>query len=181
MDTFIGTIALFGFNFQPRGWAFCNGQLMSISQNSALFSLLGTMYGGDGVTTFGLPDLRGRFPVGQGNGPGLSPYQVGQMGGTEQQTITTAQLPAHTHALIGSSSDATASTLNGNVLASSNGVDTVTEAVITVNAYAPAGNPVAANNAAIGMAGSSQPVSTMSPYIALNFCIATEGIYPSRQ
>ncbi len=103
------------------------------------------------------------------------------MGGTEQQTITTAQLPAHTHALVGSGSDATANTLNGNVLASSNGTDTVTEAVVTVNAYAPAGNPVAADNTAIGLSGGGQPMPVMPPYIGLNYCICTEGIYPSRQ
>lgn len=155
MDTFIGTIALFGFNFAPRGWQFCQGQLMSISQNTALFSVLGTQYGGDGVNTFGLPALRGRVPLGQGAGPGLTPRQIGERGGTEQQTISTAQLPAHTHALIGSGSDATASSLNGNVLASPNGLDTGTETAVTVNAYAPAGNPVSANNAAIGVSGGS--------------------------
>src|SRR5690625_4414253 len=99
MDTFIGTIQLFAFDFVPRGWAACNGQLLPISQHTALYSLLGTQYGGDGRTTFGLPDLRGRVPLGQGQGPGLASYAVGETGGAETTTLTTEQLPAHTHAV----------------------------------------------------------------------------------
>src|ERR1044071_3337098 len=94
---FVAEITIFAFNFAPRGWALCQGQLLAISQNTALFSLLGTMYGGNGVTTFGLPDLRGRTPVHVGQGPGLSPYDQGQVGGTETESLTVSQLPAHSH------------------------------------------------------------------------------------
>ena len=103
MDPFIGELRLFGFNFAPRGWALCQGQLMSISQNTALFSLLGTMYGGNGQTTFGLPDLRGRTALGFGQGPGLSPYDQGQPGGAEQVTLLAGQLPPHNHTVSASS------------------------------------------------------------------------------
>jgi microcystin-dependent protein len=99
-DPFVGTIGIFGFNFAPRGWAQCNGQLLSIAQYSALFSLIGTYYGGDGRTTFALPDLRGRVPVNYGQGPGLSSYQIGQRGGAEQVSITIPNLPAHSHTII---------------------------------------------------------------------------------
>lgn len=180
MEPFIGMIALFGFNFPPRGWAPCNGQLMSIAQNTALFSLLGTTYGGNGQTTFALPDLRSRVPLGQGQGPGLSNYPIGQQGGTENVTMTANQMPQHTHPLTGSGNAATANTLNGNVPAKPNGVTTLGEEAVTVNAYAPAGNPVAANPAAIGVAGGNQPLPVMQPYLVMNYCIALQGIYPSR-
>lgn len=105
-EPFVGEIRMFGFNFEPQGWAFCDGRLLPISQNAALFSLLGTTYGGDGVSTFALPDLRSRVPVSLGQGEGLSSYAEGQAGGTETVTITPAQMPAHTHAVNASSSPA---------------------------------------------------------------------------
>src|SRR3977135_1047673 len=116
MDAYIALILLFGGNFEPRNWAFCNGQIMSISQNTALFSLLGTTYGGNGQTTFALPDLRGRVPVGQGQGPGLSNYSLGQVAGAENLFLSIAQLPSHTHAItLGSlAATARAKNLSGN-------------------------------------------------------------------
>ena len=122
MDEFLGTIKLFGFNFAPKGWMFCNGQILSISQNTALFSLLGTMYGGNGQTTFAVPDLRSRIAVGMGQGPGLSSYDQGQVGGVEAETLLVSQMPAHTHTatavLTAENSQATAQNPNGKYLAS---------------------------------------------------------------
>src|SRR3954454_5741331 len=120
-DPFIGELRLFGFNFAPRNWATCDGQLMSISQNTALFSLLGTQYGGNGQTTFALPDLRGRVPKHAGQGPGLSTYTIGQVGGTETQTLSASQMPAHTHAVAASTDDATTSQPGGKVPAAVGG------------------------------------------------------------
>lgn len=169
MDPYIGTIAFFGFNFAPRGWATCQGQLMSISQNTALFSLLGTMYGGDGRTTFALPDLQGRFPMGQGQGPGLPNYGQGQAGGSPQTTLTQNNLPAHTHA-VGTAAQPTSKSPQGNVPAVSTGGA----------AYGPAVDGGAMNGSMIQPAGGSQPFSTMPPYLVGNWCIALEGVYPSR-
>jgi microcystin-dependent protein len=174
MDVFIGTISLFGFNFAPRGWAMCAGQLLPISQNSALFALLGTMYGGDGIQTFGLPDLRGRVAVGMGNGPGLSPYNQGQMAGSETVTLLQTEMPMHNHLLNVSGSGATSTTPSGNVLAVSALPDES-----PVNTYGPTPNATA-NPQAIGMAGGNQPHQNIQPYLALNYCIALEGIFPSR-
>lgn len=166
-EPFIGQLLCVGFNFAPSGWALCNGQLISISQNTALFSLLGTQFGGNGQTTFGLPDLRGRIPLGQGQGPGLSNYDIGQMGGSESVTLTTAQLPAHNHSVSANSGDAN----NGspaNTFPSGGG------------AYNTATNK-AMNPAMTGQAGGSQPHGNLQPYLALNWIIALEGIFPSRQ
>lgn len=179
MDVYIGMIGLFAFNFAPKSWAICNGQLMSIAQNSALFSLIGTTYGGDGVTTFALPDLRGRVPNGQGQGPGLSDYAMGQASGTEQVTLLGMQMPAHNHLMEVSRSPATVSDPTGGVLAASNGtVDNLGEPV-TVHSYAPAPNAVA-NAQAITMSGGNQPHPNMQPYVTMNYCIALYGIFPSR-
>ena len=179
MEPFIGQICLFGFDYAPTGWALCNGQTLSIAQNSALYSLLGTRYGGDGVSSFMLPNLQGRVPLGQGTGTGLSPYTMGEQGGNQTVTISTAQLPAHNHMLTGSGNAAAASTLNGNVLASSNG-STSGEEPVTVNAYGPAGETVNADPSAISSTGGNQPVDVRQPYLVLNYCIALQGIWPSR-
>lgn len=176
----MGMIALFGFNFAPKGWMFCNGQLLSISQNSALFALLGTTYGGDGQTTFALPNLQSRVPLGMGTGPGLSNYQIGQTGGTEDVTLLSTQMPQHNHMLTGSGDAATVNNLRGSVLAQPNGVASPSEDTVAVNAYAPAGNPVVADPSAISMAGGNQPHQNMQPYLAMNYCIAVQGIFPSR-
>ena len=168
-EPFIGQICIYGFNFAPRGWAFCNGQLLSISQNTALFSLLGTMYGGNGQTTFALPDLRSRFPNHFGQGPGLSNYSQGQVGGTENVTLTVNNLPAHGHPVAppASTNSPTAPKPTNNVPAAGNFYDAGPGAVTMFNYQT-------------GLAGGSQPAGIMNPYLTLNYCIALEGIFPSR-
>ncbi len=160
---FLAEIRIFSFNFAPKGWAMCNGQLLPINQNQALFSLLGTTYGGDGITTFALPNLQGRVPVHPGSG-----ISLGQTGGEQAHTLNVAELPAHTHAPVGSSSSASASNPTGDLWAS------------PVNgSYSPAAN-TAMNPDLIIATGGSQPHDNMSPYLVLNFCIALQGIFPSR-
>jgi microcystin-dependent protein len=171
-EPFIAEIKMFAGNFAPRGWAFCQGQILSIAQNTALFSLLGTMYGGDGRTTFGLPDLRGRVPVGQGQGPGLSPRAIGELAGVENVTLTAQQMPAHNHAAMASGAKGNTNSPIGKVWSKDAGVQSA-----TYTGNAPDGT-MAAN--AIGSAGGSQPHENMPPYLGVNFIIALEGIYPSR-
>lgn len=148
----------------------CNGQLLSIAQNTALFSLLGTQYGGDGQSTFALPDLRGRFPLGAGQGPGLSPRTQGETGGAEQYTLTVAQLPAHTHPLAASKTEATVTSPAGVLLG----------AKARVPLYATPGNFTTMSTLSIGSTGGTQPHPAMPPYVVLNFIIALQGIYPAR-
>jgi microcystin-dependent protein len=173
MDFYIAQIFMFGGNFAPRSTAFCDGQILSIAANTALFSLLGTTYGGDGRTTFALPDLRGRVPMGAGNGPGLTPRELGERGGTESITLTTNQLPSHTHVatLNVSTAAATATSPSGNVLAAAER-----------EVYAPSASMVAASASAVTVqpAGGGQPFSIVQPYLVISFCIATQGIFPSR-
>ena len=170
-EPFVGEIRMFGFNFPPQGWAFCDGQLLSISQNAALFSLLGTTYGGDGVSNFALPDLRSRVPVSQGQGEGLSSYAEGQAGGTETVTLAAAQMPAHTHAVSASSSPAASERPAGRVLARS-----------PDHSYIPEPDTDTVMNAKmIGEAGNSQPHDNIQPYLVLNFCIALQGVFPARE
>jgi microcystin-dependent protein len=170
-EPFVGEIRMFGFNFPPQGWALCDGQLLSISQNAALFSLLGTTYGGDGESTFALPDLRSRVPVSQGQGDGLSSYAEGQAGGTETVTLAAAQMPAHTHAVSASSSPAASERPAGRVLARS-----------PDHSYIPEPDTDTVMNAKmIGAAGNSQPHDNIQPYLALNFCIALQGVFPARE
>ncbi len=155
---------MFGCNFAPRGWAFCQGQLLPISQNTALFSLLGT--------TFALPDFRGRVPVGQGQGPGLSSYFLGQQSGTETITLTINQLPAHTHALMATTETGDSADPTGAFPANTGALDREYK-------QSPV-NKVAMNTAAVETKGGSQPHTNLQPYLAINFCIALEGIFPSR-
>jgi microcystin-dependent protein len=169
-EPFVGEIRMFGFGFAPQGWAPCNGQLLPINQNQALFSLLGTTYGGDGETTFALPDMRSRVPAGQGQGPGLSSYAEGQAGGAETVTLAAAQMPGHTHPVKASSSPAGSGQPEGRALArSASHIYTATPDAGTVM-----------NAGMLGDAGGSQPHDNIQPYLALNFCIALFGIYPSR-
>ncbi|MEK7857261.1 MAG: tail fiber protein [Acidobacteriota bacterium] len=176
-EPFIGQIIMFGGNFQIRGWAFCNGQLLSIAQNTALFSLLGTTYGGNGQTTFALPDLRGRAPVHFGQGPGLSNYSLGQVGGTETQTITQNQMPAHNHQVLTNSSNGNASSAENNFIA----LPVLSGATPTaVNGYRTTQDGTTMNPQSISIAGGSQPLPIRPPYLALNYLIALEGIFPSR-
>ncbi len=169
MEAFIATIMMFGGNFAPRGWAFCNGQIMSIAQNSALFSLLGTTYGGDGIQTFGLPNLQSRMPMHAGNGPGLSDRTLGESGGSENATLTLANMPAHNHQIASMSTNGDQVSPANNFPAENSGG----------SAYSSRADSTMNPNA-VSVAGSSQPFSTESPYLVVNFIICLEGIYPSR-
>lgn len=170
-DPFVAEIRIFGFNFAPKGWAFCNGQLLPISQNTALFSLLGTTYGGDGKSTFALPDMQGNAPMQPGQGQGLSLRDLGEMSGVENVTLLVSEMPVHPHTLNCSIDDADlripAPTRS---MAKSSGG----------NMYAPGnGNQMMAFQA-LPPAGGSQPHNNMQPYLTLNFCIALQGIFPAR-
>jgi len=199
MEGTIGEIRLFGGNFAPRGWSLCTGQSMSISENTTLYSILGTTYGGDGVNTFNLPDLQGRIAVGTGQGPGLSNYVLGESIGFEEVTITTAQMPAHNHQTVvtpGSGASTLAATLYG--VNDAGGLDTPGGNYIGqdngagATSYATSGTPVAMNASSIknvqlplpivtlGGSGGNLPHENRQPVQALNFIICVEGIYPSR-
>ncbi len=179
MDEFIGIIKIFGGNFAPNGWALCNGQLLSISQNTALFSILGTTYGGDGRTTFGLPDLRGRTAVGMGAGPGLPVINQGDLSGEANHTLVSNEMPMHTHAASVSSADssqtaatagasiATPGSLSGRTFTATNGFNTSTP-------------NIALNPTSIAQTGGSQPHNNMQPYLGVNYIICLQGIFPSR-
>jgi microcystin-dependent protein len=186
-EPFLGEIRMVGFNFAPRGWALCNGQIMAISTNTALFSLLGTTYGGNGQTTFGLPNLQGRFPMHAGSGPGLSPRTLGEMSGTENVTIINAQMPMHTHPIAGSVS-VPASSAPGTASAPASGLHlgqvvdpsgTVTDLALYNNVASDVALAATVSLQA-GIAGGSQPLPIMNPFLVVNFIIATEGIFPSR-
>lgn len=177
-EPFIGQICLFGFNFAPRGWALCNGQLLPIAQNTALFSLLGTTYGGDGSSTFALPNLQSRVVVGQGQGPGLSSYSMGQTGGAESVTLLSTQMPSHNHQLNASNSTGATNTPTNNVLAASYGaLEDGTQ--VTVNTYSGSANTTLSPSS-IGAAGGNQPHENRQPFLTMNYCIALQGIFPSR-
>ncbi len=171
MEFFIGSIILFGGTFAPRSWAFCQGQILSIAQNSALYSILGTAYGGNGTTTFALPDLRGRVPIHPGQGPGLSNYSLGQSSGSETTTLLSSNMPAHNHTL-------NAVTETGNVGAPAGASLAATGALDPE--YRIGGTGVGMAASSIGVAGGSQPHNNMQPYLALNYIICLEGIFPSR-
>ena len=170
-NPFIAEIRLFAGNFPPRGWAFCHGQLLPIAQNTALFSLVGTTYGGNGSTTFGLPDLRGRAPMQPGNGPGLTPRVLGEKGGAETVTLSAAELPAHTHELRGLGAPATSVQPAGNL-----------PAIPAEDLYQSAGTkklaPMGAG--AVSPAGEGQPHNNVQPSLTLNFIVALTGIFPPR-
>jgi microcystin-dependent protein len=175
MEGYIAEIRMFAGNFAPRGWAFCDGQILSIASNTALFSLLGTTFGGNGQTTFALPDLRGRVAVGPRQGPGLPNYNLGEMSGETNHTLIITEMPAHNHQAqaAGNSNGGDSTSPNGNTWASSTARDS-----IYINA-APNG-PMAANTVTVGIAGGSQPHNNMQPYTGINYIICLEGIYPSR-
>jgi microcystin-dependent protein len=176
-NPFIGTISLFAGNFAPRGWAMCDGQHLAISTNPALFSLLGTTYGGDGVRTFALPDLRGRSPMHQGQGQGLTPRILGEVGGTESVTLMVTQMPAHVHPLNASTNTGDKPSPTSNVLAVSSDAS-VGGAPLNFTASSGINTLMAPN--AIGIAGGSTPHDNMEPYLAVTFIIALEGIFPAR-
>ena len=164
-EPFIGEIRPFGFNFAPRGWAFCDGQLLPISQNTALFSILGTTYDGDGRTSFGLPDLRGRVPIHDGND-----IRLGQKAGQEHVTLTSAGMASHHHSVNASSDAAAGNTLSGGVLAQS----------VDGTIYAGAANLAAMNSSDIKSTGGGGAHENMQPYLTISYCIALQGLFPSR-
>lgn len=169
-DQFVAEIRIFPFNFPPTGWAFCNGQLMPISQNTALFSLLGTTYGGDGKSTFSLPDLQGNAPMQPGQGPGLSLHDLGEMSGTENVTLLQSEIPVHTHAMNAAPEAAEIKTPSGSALAFS------TQGTI----YATGALTGQMHPQALSVFGASLPHNNMMPYLTVNFCIALQGIFPQR-
>jgi microcystin-dependent protein len=169
-EPFVGEIKMFAGNFAPRSYAFCDGQLLAISQNDTLFSLLGTIYGGDGRTTFGLPDMRGRVPIHHGSGPGLSPRNLGSKSGTERVILNVDELPSHTHPMEVSSDVSNSPNPGSNVTARPSSVDLYIAADPDTN-LAPA---------AITSLGESHPHDNVMPFLAIHFIIALFGIYPSR-
>lgn len=169
MDPFIGQVILFAGNFAPRGWAFCEGQLLAINNNQALFSILGTTYGGDGRTTFGLPDLRGRFATQQGTGPGLSPVRLGERSGNPTTQLITANLPQSAINIPGSDDDADSSEPLGNVMALTDDANMIYHSAATGSMAAGSINGAA-----------NQPFSNMPPFLGMNYIIALQGTFPSR-
>lgn len=166
---FVAEIRIFPFNFAPVGWALCNGQAMRISQNTALFSLLGVNFGGDGRSTFGLPNLQGNVPVNAGQGPGLSLYNVGQSGGSPTVKLLDTQMPAHNHTLRAQSGSATTTSPVGAV-----------PATTSIPTYAAPGGSATLNAGALQNTGGSLPHNNLQPYLVLNFCIALQGVFPPR-
>lgn len=179
MDEYIGIVKLFAGNFAPRNWAICDGSLLSIAQNSAVFAILGTTYGGNGTTTFALPDLRGRAAIGFGQGPGLQAYTQGQGGGTEQVTLLNGQLPAHNHSLAASTGTGTANSPTNTLLATTTGTTSGGEGV-AVNSYSNGTANTALNPTSIGMAGNNQPHENRPPFLTLTYIICLQGIFPPR-
>jgi microcystin-dependent protein len=165
---YIGEIRMFAGNFAPDGWAFCDGQLLPISDHQVLFSLISTTYGGDGVTTFALPDLRGRIPIHQGTGPGLQTYRLGQSGGAEQVTLTPDEMPAHAHPAMADATPADAAGPTGAVWAGGNGTPL----------YARGAPVVPLNTGALAQAGGSQPHTNMQPFLCVSFIISLFGVVP---
>ena len=170
-DPFVAEIRIFPFTFAPKGWAFCNGQLLPLSQNTALFSLLGTTYGGNGSSNFALPDLQGCAAMQPGQGPGLSPRSLGDTGGSDTVTLLPSEIPVHTHALLASNEIGEDRKAAGEAMARSSGGAL----------YGPVpASPVAMAAEAVAPAGGDQPHNNLMPYLALNFCIALQGVFPPR-
>jgi microcystin-dependent protein len=173
-DPYLGEIRAFGFNFPPQGWFRCDGSLQSIANYDALFALLGTTYGGDGQNTFGLPDLRGRLPLHQGQGPGLSNYVIGQVGGTETVTVTSPQMPAHTHALLATTASAASTTPGNTMVPAGNIVETMYATDLT-------GATASVMSAqSTSTTTGSQPHDNTMPTLTVSYCICYAGIFPSR-
>lgn len=169
MDPFVAEIRIFPFNFAPKGWAFCDGQILPLSQNTALFALLGTTYGGNGSSTFALPNLQGRAPMHPGQGPGLSLYDLGQEGGSETVSLLESEMPAHAHNMTGSLADDDSTLPGGNSFGQLSIL------------YAPNNAPlVDMSIQALPLAGGDQPHNNLQPYLTLSFCIALQGVFPQR-
>ena len=173
MDPFVAEIRIFPFNFAPKGWAFCDGQILPLSQNTALFSLLGTTYGGDGKSNFALPNMQGNAPMHPGQGPGLSLHDLGETGGSDTVSLLESEIPAHSHALLAAPNPA---------LVASPGPTVTLARSRTVTAYiAPSGQTlVNMSDQTLAPAGGDQPHNNMQPYLTFNFCIALQGVYPPR-
>ena len=173
MNFYLGQIGIYGFNFAPKGWAFCNGQLLPLAQNTALFSLLGTTYGGNGQTNFALPDLRSRTPIGFGQN-----YSIGEMAGVENVSLTNPEMPLHTHPFMTSSvlGDETVILTNSVFAQGSTGAPPGT----ATNSYAPAPGNTMLNPMSVSLDGGNQPHNNIQPSLAVNVCIATTGYYPAR-
>ncbi len=169
-DPFVSEIRIFGFNFAPKGWAFCQGQLLPITQNTALFALLGTNYGGDGKSTFGLPNLQAAAPMFWGQGPGLTDYNIGETGGSQNVTLHQSEIQAHNHQMLVSADQATERQPQGQNFSQGVGV----------NFYDVQNANTQMNPAALSVAGGSLPHNNMQPYLVLNFCIAMQGVFPPR-
>ena len=171
-EPFLAEIRMVGFNFAPRGWAFCDGQILPINQNQSLYSLLGTIYGGDGRTSFALPDLRGRVPIHEGQGSGGSNHPIGSRGGEETHILSTSEMPTHSHQMVATTAGANQPSPANNFLAA---------APPTIgNAYTDSSTNAALKTSSVTASGGGQGRDNMQPYIAVNFCIALQGLFPSR-
>jgi microcystin-dependent protein len=173
MDPFVAEIRIFAFNFAPKGWAFCDGQILPLSQNTALFSLLGTTYGGDGKSNFALPDMQGNAPMHPGQGPGLSLHDLGETGGSDTVTLLESEIPSHSHPWTASNADSTDQSPNQNLLASGLGG-------VTMYATAASNPTVPMADNTLAPAGGDLPHNNLMPYLTLNFCISLQGVYPPR-
>jgi microcystin-dependent protein len=169
-DPFVAEIRIFPFNFAPKGWAFCDGQILPLSQNTALFSLLGTTYGGDGKSNFALPNVQGNAPMHPGQGPGLSLHDLGEIGGSETVSLLESEIPAHSHPLMASKSDAIDTNTANELFAKG----------IGIGMYAAPGPLTTLADTVIPPAGGDQPHNNFQPYLTLNFCIALQGVFPPR-
>ncbi len=169
-DPFVAEIRIFPFNFAPKGWAWCDGQLLPLSQNTALFSLLGTTYGGNGKSNFALPDLQGRAPMHPGQGPGLSLHDLGETGGSETVSLLESEIPSHSHALVASQADGVERTPNGQLLGTG----------IGISGYQTPGPLTQLSPNGLAPAGGDQPHNNLQPYLTFYFCIALQGVFPPR-
>jgi len=173
MDPFVAEIRIFPFNFAPKGWAFCDGQILPLSQNTALFSLLGTTYGGDGKSNFALPDLQGRAPMHPGQGPGLSLHDLGETGGSETVSLLESEIPSHSHTVMANAA------VGNRTTPAANSISRVTGSTPFVPG-SPAPPIITMSPNSIAPAGGDQPHNNMQPYLTLNFCIALQGVFPPR-
>ncbi|HMK89120.1 MAG TPA: tail fiber protein [Methylocystis sp.] len=181
-DPFVAQVALFPYNFAPRGWAFCRGQILPLSQNTALFSLLGTTYGGDGKSNFALPNLQAATPIHPGQGPGLSSFALGDTGGESRVTLRQSEAPSHSHTMSATSTTGTTTTANNNLLALGlvPGGKTSPSAIAAIYSTNTGNATTGLQPNSVSQAGGGQPHNNLQPYLGLSFCIALQGVYPPR-